>query len=574
MIEEAARILIPPNREEYPYEPYEFSNMEEVRKLVEVAKTISIDSLYLWAKQYVKEYNDQDDYKIILIALDIIFSYFQDKFSTTHYVGVVGDNDSGKTSIGTTFEATAYRPVYMTDPSAPNIFRCLGQIEPGQCTIILDEADKIDKSPEMMAILKTGYQLTGKVPKINTNTLRQEFFFTYGLKIIIGEKSMNLTVAKGVHDRTFSFTAYPGDSLFDIKETWNHQGNASCKKRLDNLMYFRKLLLIYRLIHYNDPVVDIETGLRRRNRELVKPLLQVFQHVQPEVRQEIIFTLERFLKDKQRKKENTIEAALCPIINSLVLEYGMEIPASQIWSAITGINGIDGYYDEKRPNEFQTGDFGTIYRNTITNIICDKFGAIKKHTEKGSVLTFDLEKLKKVAKSYASETKIQVKLVEQNPDGYDGSDGFSKVLTISKENHNAEITNNQVNTTDISEQNLKNNVNNMIERNEDPSGVPVKPSDPSDPSADLDNNLKNKGNGDEKQDRQIVNELQDTENLIKPENSPTHPPETSPSPQFECPFEDCGQRFRSQTALIAHMDKESAEAWQAIHGSDDDVVSS
>ncbi|MGA9150294.1 MAG: C2H2-type zinc finger protein [Candidatus Nitrosopolaris sp.] len=117
---------------------------------------------------------------------------------------------------------------------------------------------------------------------------------------------------------------------------------------------------------------------------------------------------------------------------------------------------------------------------------------------------------------------------------------------------------------DISEQNLKNNVNNMIEKNEDPSDVPVKPSVPSDPSADLDNNLKNKGNGDEKQDRQILNELQDTENLIKPENSPTHPPETSPSPQFECPFEGCGQRFSTESELIAHMDKESADARESL----------
>jgi hypothetical protein len=376
-IEEATRILVPPNREEYPYEPYEFSSIEEIREFVNVAKTATIDTLYLWAKQYVKEYNDQDDYKIILVALDIIFSYFQDKFSTTHYLSVVGDNDSGKTSMGTTFEVTAYRPVYMTDPSAPNIFRCLGQIEPGQCTIILDEADKIDKTPEMMAILKTGYQLNGKVPKINMNTYRQEFFFTYGLKIIIGEKSMNNSIAKGVLDRTFSFTAYPGDSLFDIKETWNPQGNASSKRRLDNIMYFRKLLLIYRLIHYSDPVIDIETGLRRRNRELVKPLLQLFYPVQPEVMQEITSILERFLKDKQRKKENTIEAALCLMINSLISEHGMEIPASQIWAEIIGNNAIDVYYDEKRPDKIQT-DFGTIYRNTITKIICDKFGAKKK----------------------------------------------------------------------------------------------------------------------------------------------------------------------------------------------------
>jgi hypothetical protein len=102
-IEETSRVLVPPNPEEYPYEPYEFSNMEEVREFVKAAKEASIGSLYLRAKQYVKEYNDQDKSKIILIALDIISSYFQDKFSTTHYIGVVGDNDSGKSSLGITF---------------------------------------------------------------------------------------------------------------------------------------------------------------------------------------------------------------------------------------------------------------------------------------------------------------------------------------------------------------------------------------------------------------------------------------------------------------------------------------
>ena len=82
----------------------------------------------------------------------------------------------------------------------------------------------------MMAILKTGYQLNGKVPKININTLKQEFFFTYSLKIIISERSMSLTEAKGVYDRTFSFTAYAGDSKYDMKETLNPQGNASVSK--------------------------------------------------------------------------------------------------------------------------------------------------------------------------------------------------------------------------------------------------------------------------------------------------------------------------------------------------------
>lgn len=128
----------------------------------------------------------------------------------------------------------------------------------------------------MMAIPKTGYQLNGKVPKINTITLRQEFFFTYGLKIIICEKSMNLTVAKGVHDRTFSFTAYPGDPIFDIKETMNPQGNPPCKKRMDDIISFRKLLLIYRLIHSKDPIADIDTGFRQRRRRQCRKEIRWF----------------------------------------------------------------------------------------------------------------------------------------------------------------------------------------------------------------------------------------------------------------------------------------------------------
>lgn len=68
----------------------------------------------------------------------------------------------------------------------------------------------------------------------------------------------------------------------------------------------------------------------------------------------------------------------------------------------------------------------------------------------------------------------------------------------------------------------------------------------------------------EKDDDQSDNETQDTEDIIKPENNPTHPLEASPpsppSTPFECYFGGCGQRFNSQSELIVHMDKESADA--------------
>ena len=37
-IEETARVIVPPNQEEYPYEPYEFSSMEEVREFVKASQ--------------------------------------------------------------------------------------------------------------------------------------------------------------------------------------------------------------------------------------------------------------------------------------------------------------------------------------------------------------------------------------------------------------------------------------------------------------------------------------------------------------------------------------------------------
>ncbi|MGA9151348.1 MAG: hypothetical protein WBZ36_12285 [Candidatus Nitrosopolaris sp.] len=70
----------------------------------------------------------------------------------------------------------------------------------------------------------------------------------------------------------------------------------------------------------------------------------------------------------------------------------------------------------------------------------------------------------------------------------------------------------------------------------------------------------------EKDSSQLREEIQDTEDIIKPENSPTHPLEASPpsppSPQFECYY--CRQCLPSQSELIAHMDKESADAKERL----------
>jgi hypothetical protein len=157
IIEEHIRVIEPPHVENYPYEPYEFENMDEVLKYRNRALSENIDSLYLQARQIAHNYNDQNKDKISLLAIEIIASYFQDRFPTTHYDIVLGGNGSGKSSYGDTFTAVGYRVVNLTDPNAANINRILGPIEIGQCTIVSDETGAIDKHPDLMSILKTGY---------------------------------------------------------------------------------------------------------------------------------------------------------------------------------------------------------------------------------------------------------------------------------------------------------------------------------------------------------------------------------------------------------------------------------
>jgi hypothetical protein len=479
-IEEEAseRIIKPPSQEEHPYEPYEFKNLEEVHLYEEMAKKESIGSIFRKAYSIVSKYNDQDKHKLTLIAGDIVWSYFQDKFSTTHYLGVNGDNGSGKSTVGDTFESTGYRPVNMTDPNAANLFRILGTLEAGQCTIIADEAEKVDQSSDIMAILKTGYHIKKKVAKTNTNTWKQEFYWTYCFKIIIGEKSLSQSNAKGVLDRLFRINTYSGKPKHDIKEVLNPQGNPERQRLLNELMDFRKLMLIYRLIHFADSIPDIDIGVDGRDKELCKPIIQLFYNTEAQV--EIENALQKFIDEKNQRKESSIEAALYPTIANLISENGNEISAGILWESIKKY--IEGHWDERKPNEYQTSEYGTIYRNTITNIICDKFGAKRKHREKGNYLIFNPEKVTKAGKVYNTKISIQTKLIIYKPECTEGSEG-SVELTVKSQKNNVNKNTENSTKSDENIQDIPQNITSVLQEKDDRKlGSFLEPSFLSEPS--------------------------------------------------------------------------------------------
>ena len=173
----------------------------------------------------VKKFNDVDDKTVTLLSACALGSYFQDRFSTVHYLIIIGANGTGKSAFGDTFECLGYRAVNITNATEAFWFRVFGTVEYGQVTIIVEEFDKMDENSQIMAMLKVAYQPNAKVPRMNSDNTKMEFFYPYCFKIMISEKSPNEDKARGVLDRSFKIKSYKGIPDYNIKEIRNPQGN-------------------------------------------------------------------------------------------------------------------------------------------------------------------------------------------------------------------------------------------------------------------------------------------------------------------------------------------------------------
>jgi hypothetical protein len=207
-------------------------------------------------------------------------------------------------------------------------------------------------------------------------------------------------------------------------------------------------MLCYRLVHYKDQLTEIQTGLKNRDNELCKPLLQFFYGT--EALQEIKETLEIFVKKRRSRKKNSLEAALYPIIKKFVFSEvnldseqntfadvkakkgQIKVPFYRIWEYIRD-GGIDGNYDDKKNRyAYETIEYGTLYLNSLPITIRDKFTAEVKKQNYGKALLFDIAELEKFEDLYSDSqlqeenVKIEVKeyVSEEKGDNYDNYDNF------------------------------------------------------------------------------------------------------------------------------------------------------
>jgi hypothetical protein len=124
-INEVYRIIKPMPPQSHACRPYTFKDEAELLHYLKKAHYETIDTLYTKSKNIVTRYVAQDPRIQRLVSIDIVWSYFQDKFTAVHYDNIVGDNTSGKTATGDTIEETAYRVVATQDLRLP---MCIGHL--------------------------------------------------------------------------------------------------------------------------------------------------------------------------------------------------------------------------------------------------------------------------------------------------------------------------------------------------------------------------------------------------------------------------------------------------------------
>jgi hypothetical protein len=340
-----------------------------------------------------------------------------------------------------------YRAMLSADVTAANIYSFLGFFEEGQGIILEDEADDIHKKGEKMKIYKTGYNSGQKVPRTDiTNFGRKTTAWnTYSFKAFTMEELPDVNIAKGFMDRCFAYHCTRGSPQYDIKEVTNPAGDNEYTDLLNELLHHRKLLFAFRLLHYQDPLPNIDLSVKNREKQLCKPVLRLFQD--SKCQEEIGRALADKIGEKRGIKRDTLESKVLDVVTNMIAENEAKEAQRKVEEA-TGqwvfkawepnqlsvsllIDRVrmylEGEYRYEKDKSFQTEEHGTVSHDRIRKICTDRFGAETKRSNSVRYLEFDTDGLEKAKEAYLFPEKVTILQKNVSESGSDASDRDRRV---------------------------------------------------------------------------------------------------------------------------------------------------
>ncbi|MGB0028838.1 MAG: hypothetical protein WBP64_18580 [Nitrososphaeraceae archaeon] len=420
-----------------PALPYQFKDVAEIEYFIEQAQKETVDSLFVKHKSIWKQIVvASDDGLIILLASDSVYSYFQDKFATTHYDMFVGGPGSGKGAILNGFRYLGYRVVLASDMSGANILDLLSSVESNQITLAEDEFGDIYKDPDKLKIVKVGYDDSAVIPRTldgNTSNRSSRYFFAYCFKVFAAEESPDTERLDGFKDRTFKTNTIKGKPSVYVKELSKPNGSQKYQKLLARIQYLRKLTFVYRLLHHNEIFGMVNTNIEGRALELTGPQIRLFNSdnlasKDKSALKEILPVLSSYLRAKGEISSMTLESKVymsilnlfsnCEKATAAITDYkngepiqttSLSIPYDDIYQTVRQTVNADPIQGEQA---FYSVDHGKVTHRKILNLCRDKFkakdGWIGSGNDKKRALVFDQNTILRVGKSFEIIDHIEI----------------------------------------------------------------------------------------------------------------------------------------------------------------------
>jgi hypothetical protein len=330
--------------------PIKFNDPNEIKYYIEKAKNETIDSLFdkhlsLWKRFVVSN----DEHMIKFLAIDSVYSQFQDLFEATHYDLIIGPPGSGKGAILITFKLLGYRVVLAGDLSGANIIDLYGSAEKCQITLAEDELDDIEHDSVKRKIYKIGYDLTGNTTRTldgNTNNRANKLYEIYGFKLFGTESPPEDKSFEGFNDRSFTLQSTKGKPKYRIKKVLFEMGksvnkqDSKYRKIIEEVDDVRKTTFIFRMLHRDDIIEEVETNIDGRPLELTGAQINLFAcdklgsdywSMTKEERKNtllegtILPTLSEFLRRKGQLAEKTIEGVIYQALKNIMNQIKAEV---------------------------------------------------------------------------------------------------------------------------------------------------------------------------------------------------------------------------------------------------------
>jgi hypothetical protein len=409
--------------------PYAFESVDELNLYVDKAKKETIDSLHSKIESSLKKYIKVEEHYITILAADILVTHFFDRLPYIHYVIIVGDNGSGKNSALLVFKYLGYRVFYISSASAANYITVLGNREEGQVSIAEDEAEDIAEDREKRNIIKTGYCSGGSVPKVQlseNNGRTQDSWLTYGPKWFALEEIPKNKKMKGILDRSLVFRFVVGVPEYNIKDVIKGADDPKYKALFNELIDLRKTIFLYRVLHWDSPILDVDINLKNRSAELTKPLIRLFRN-SPNALAKILDALYYFIEERNETKRNSREAKIYEAVKKLIdsrLERSIISDLSEeekqlpkygftnelIYESVKQVMDGEDFQDKK--GAFYSVEHGKVSQYVISSILDSKFKAKSFKIGSGAntkrCWLFDEEYLNRISTYYDIPSKIEV----------------------------------------------------------------------------------------------------------------------------------------------------------------------